>query len=426
MALTHDGAAGAPTMDAPGPLGHLVEQLWAPALATGRVRLDLHEHPGPGWREVESYVVVPSVRRATLLLPHHPRAATVGALTNYRGLRRRLPNAQRGVLGAAARAGLPLPFPRLTISTPTADDGAGAPLFLSQLADQLGHEALFASIGVRSGANRKATLQLVDGTGAPRGFAKLGWNTATSTGVRREQEALAAARSSGGACAPRLLACGELAGRPYVVTEPLPLASRGVRADVPPPSPQELFELCPLVRRSRIAETAQFRAVRDRVSSTSYDAACGSTLELARDLLDSIGRDHVEVPVAARWHGDLTPWNCARDGVGRLWVWDWECSEADAAAGLDALHWHVTTRTEGGRALGGAVLREAHAAARGVLLAAGVPRSAHARVTALYAVTLAERACDWATAAGWEHEFAMPHQLVDLVTSARLLVESER
>lgn len=424
MTLLREDATRASGTHLRGPLSHLVEQLWAPALATGRVRLDLGSPPPPGWREVESYLVVPSAHRAALLLPHHPPHATAGALLNYRGLRRPATNAQRGLLGAVAQTGVPLPLPRLSLSTPTPSDPADDSLLpLAHLARRLGLDEVYTSIGIRTGANRKATLQLVDASGRPRGFAKLAWDPASSSGVRREQRALTDPAGSGSARAPRLLASGELNGWPYLVTEPLPLRSRGVRAGVPAPSPQELFGLCPLARRCRIADTGQFRALRDRVSGSSYDAAGRSVLELAADLLDAVARSDVEVPVTRRWHGDFTPWNCARDEDGSLWSWDWECSEPDAVAGLDAVHWHATTRTERGRALDGGVLHEAHVAAQGVLVAAGVPRSMHPRVTALYAATLAERACAWSTTGGWEREFVLPHQLVDLLTAARSLVD---
>jgi hypothetical protein len=191
---------------------------------------------------------------------------------------------------------------------------------------------------------------------------------------------------------------------------------------VPAPSPQELFDLCPLVRRSSISGTRQFQAVRDRISGSSYDADSRPVLDRAGELLDAVARSDAEVPVTRRWHGDFTPWNCARDHDGTLWSWDWECSEPDAVAGLDALHWQVTTRTEDGQPLDGPVLRESSEAAKGVLVAAGVPRAMQSRVTALYAATLAERACAWASTGGWEREFVLPHRLVDVLATARLLL----
>lgn len=38
------------------------------------------------------------------------------------------------------------------------------------------------------------------------------------------------------------------------------------------------------------------------------------------------------------WHGDLSPWNVAPSGDGRLLVWDWERYEVGVPYGFDALH----------------------------------------------------------------------------------------
>ncbi|HLU72582.1 MAG TPA: hypothetical protein VKZ82_10385 [Nonomuraea sp.] len=38
------------------------------------------------------------------------------------------------------------------------------------------------------------------------------------------------------------------------------------------------------------------------------------------------------------WHGDLSPWNVAPAGDGRLLVWDWERYEVGVPYGFDALH----------------------------------------------------------------------------------------
>ena len=408
-----------------GPLGHVVEQLWAPALATGSARVQIGErHQDAGWRDVERYLVLPSLDRATMLLPRQPRQATAGALMNYRGLRRLLPNAQRTLLGTLAGAGAPLPFPRLSVQVRRDAPAAVAPeLPLAMLARQLALPEVFASIGVRTGANRKATLQLVDAEGAPRGFAKMAWGPASDQGVRLEAAALGDPVTSGPARTPRLLAQGSYYEHPYIVTAPLPLGCRGVRADIPAPTPQELFALCPIVRTDRCAGTGQLQDLRARVAAAPRDTDSGPVLDAAADLVAVVEEAEAEVPVTSRWHGDLTPWNSARDEDGILWCWDWESSEADAVAGMDALHWHVTVATEGGRPLGATTLTDAHQRAQSHLVAAGIPRSAHGLVTALYAATLAERACTWAVGGGgWERGWVLPHQLVDLLAAARTLV----
>lgn len=407
-----------------GALQHVVEQLWAPAIAAGQARVRVGEQPPAGWHEAERYLVLPSVERATMLLPAGPRAVTAASLMNYRGLRRRLPNLQRTVLGRAVQAGARLPFPLLSVQVPD-DVAADAPVLpLAVLARQLGGGRLYASIGVRTGANRKATLQLVDAGGAPRGFAKLAWGPLSSAGVRREEAALRSP-GTGPARAPELLASGEYHGLPYLVTAPLPESCRGVRSAVTAPTAQELFGLCPIVRLDRFAATTQLTDLRARLSTATQDPETGPVIAAAERLLCTVAASVVPVPVTSRWHGDLTPWNTARDPDGTLWCWDWESSEPDAVAGLDALHWHVTALTEGGsRPLDGAVLQLAHRRAQSSLVAAGVPREARPLVTGVYAAALAERACDWAAqGGGWDQGWVVPAQLADLLATAERMVE---
>jgi len=407
-----------------GPLNHLVEQLWSPLVTTGSLRITVGDTPLPeGWRVAEEYYVLPSVSRATMLIPAGPRAATIGSLLNYRGLRRPLPNLQRSVLGNLVRTGVPLPFPRLRVAVP-AIGAEPEELPLAAFAARLEQPQAYAAIGVRTGANRKATLQLVDGAGAPIGFAKVAWDRASAEGIRRETAALAEASSSGPARRPRLLASGEHVGWPFLISEPLPADARGVRAEVPPPTPAEMIALTPVSRRAEVSATGQFRDLRMRLASLPDGDMVGPVRAAACRLLDAVAQCHDNLLVTTRCHGDLTPWNSARDRDGRLWCWDWESSEADAVAGLDALHWHVTVQTEGGRALDGSVLRTALDRSSPLLVAAGVPRRAWGQVAAVYCATLAERACDLASGAGgWEKDWVLPEQLLDLLSTSALLLE---
>ena len=56
-----------------GAVDHLVEQLWAPVLASGDVRIRLGAAaPGGdagGWHDLETYLALPSVASATMLPP---------------------------------------------------------------------------------------------------------------------------------------------------------------------------------------------------------------------------------------------------------------------------------------------------------------------------------------------------------------------
>ncbi len=398
----------------------LAEQLWAPALESGAARLAAGTSAGDGWTVAETYVVLPNVRKATMLMPASPRSATVGALLNYRGLRKPVQNVQRMLLGGWALTGAPLPFPRLSVTTRA--ESLDPMLPMAVLSRELDSGPLFASIGVRTGANRKATLQLVDGHGSPVGYAKLGWETYSDEAVRREAAALSEAPSSGPTRAPGLLWSGTVQGRPCLVTKPLPLSARAVRGAAVEPSPEELYALLPLTRRAPVATSLQYRDLRRRVAELPRSACPEPLRALLEGLLDDVGSYPQALPLTERWHGDFTPWNAARDDAGTLWCWDWESSERDAVAGMDPLHWHLTAATEMGQRLDGALLAQAAEKAWPSFVATGGSRDQWAVAIATYAATLTERACRLAAGAGgWEEQWVLPGQIEDVLrTSAAM------
>ncbi|MBM7520293.1 hypothetical protein [Nocardioides nitrophenolicus] len=401
-----------------GALAHLVEQLWAPAIATGDLRLEVGRGPTPGWTDVETYQALPSVTAATMLLPTADRRVLAGSLLNFRGLRDPRTRAQRRVLGSVVAGGLPLPFPHVRLQ---ARSGAGrVPLPTEQVAVDLGLPRVHASIGVRTGSNRKATLQLVDDDGAAVGFAKFAWDEASTTAVATEAAALHALGGGvDGVRAPRLLARGTWLGRPYLVTEPLPAASRRPAAGALP-SAEELFALCPVVRRDLVARSGQFQGLRDRIDGLRAAGVDAELVDALDDLLDRLA--DTEVPVAARWHGDLTAWNTARDEQDRLWCWDWESTEADAVAGLDAVHWVAGGATMTGARYDGALLAAALRQAGPALTAAGHSRASAAVVPLLYVASLVERAVALAVGNGrWDDAWLRRDEAVALVAHARAL-----
>lgn len=406
------------------PLAHLIEQLWAPALSSGaRLRVD----PGPDedWTVVESYRLVPDERHARLLIPDGPAGATAGSLRNYRGLRRPQENAIRTILAAGASAGAMAVLPRVTLEAPRPSGGPTVPdLPLPTLASALGADRVHASIGVRTGANRKATLQLVDDDGGPVGYAKFGWNRVTGEFVRAEAEALAEVGGRPAAMrAPRLLAALEYHGRPVIVTEPLPLDVRGCHRLHGRPSAQEIYALCPIRRVARPASSQHFVGLRERLSDIARDPATAAVGGSALNLAQRLASHTAAVPVSARWHGDLTSWNCARDRQGQLWSWDWESSEVDAVAGLDAVHWELSERRRSRGGLGERPLTEAVGTAGPLLLAAGLSRRHHALVAATYALTVVERAANLARReGGWSRVWVGPGALTHLVGEAEALL----
>lgn len=402
----------------PSQLGHLAGQLWQPWLDSGEARLTpgRSRFPTSAWSVSERYRVVPSLQRATLLVPDGPRPVTRAAFANYRRLRSRTRSWQRAVLST----GLRLPFPTLSVEVPASS--SRSPLPLEVLAEQLGHPRLYAAVGVRTGANRKATLQLLDPEGRPAGFAKIAWDDVSAAAVQAEVHALSSLPADAAARAPRVLAAGRIAGSPYLVLEPLPLSSR--RAGERTPTAQELFALCPVTRWAPLGETEQVAELGRRLGALpALDDMLAVSHAAAMLFLTLRERDD-RLPVAERWHGDLTPWNTARDATGTLWCWDWESSEPDAVAGLDAVHWHVTARTERGRRLTGETLLEAYRDALAALVAAGAAAPSRPLVAGLYAVTIAERALSLRAARGqWEQEWVTAPELLDLLETARALVE---
>ncbi|MEV4839454.1 hypothetical protein AB0K05_33470 [Nonomuraea sp. NPDC049486] len=89
------------------------------------------------------------------------------------------------------------------------------------------------------------------------------------------------------------------------------------------------------------------------------------------------------------WHGDLSPWNLAPSGDGRLLVWDWERYETGVPYGFDALH-HLFQRAL--RRMDPATAARACLARSGRTLAPLGLSAAQARQTALrYLIALADR-----------------------------------
>jgi len=406
------------------PLDHLVEQLWAPALATGDVRVAADPTPDPRWVDVERYWAVPDLAHARILIPRVNATVTGSALTNYRGLRFPTTNLIRAGAGSFARLGLPLS--RHTVAVQVRSDSAGVceALPLTLLAHELGVAPVHASIGIRTGDNRKATLALVDGRGRPLGYAKFGWDAVTDGFVATEARALSKFGGlAGPARAPAVLAQLEYHGHPVVVTQPLPLDVRGATNRVAAPTPQEVFFLTPVCRRAAPRDTEHLAQVAARLAALTADPVCGPVAARAGCLLEHITDVDDPVPVTERWHGDLTPWNRARERDGQLWVWDWENCEDDAVAGLDPLHWAFSSRRLSHAHLAPDALAGCLADASRHLAAAGVRREAWPVIAGIYALVVVERACALAAHhRSWHSVWIAPDAVLALLGQAQRLL----
>lgn len=374
---------------------------------------------------LEQYVVIPSPARPRLLVPSGPAAAARGASTNYLALRGPSERAVRSALGVAARVGVAGSPHVLHVVAPADRPDAGGSLPLARLGAALGRTDLRASVGFRTGANRKATLQLVHADGTPAGYAKVGWNATTDAYVRTETAVLTdlAEAGTGQVKVPSVLASFDQAGHPVVVTEPLPLSVRGLKGQADRPSSAEMYDVGPISRGDQVDGIGQVKALRQRLETLT--APHVRTLAArALDLVERVAATGRTFAVAVRWHGDLTPWNTARDADGVLWIWDWESCEPDAPAGMDALHWAISVLRE---QVGpdGLDLVACLDAASPHLVAAGLSRDTWAGVAALYVATTVERTCALAAAEGdWSRLWISEDQLSALVRQAERLLGS--
>ncbi|PZF92653.1 hypothetical protein, partial [Micromonospora endophytica] len=312
--------------------------------ADERVALTVGGEPPPGYAVAARYAVVPSVDRARFLLPLGAPRVTAAALLAYNALRPAATRATRAVLGVAARVGVldRVPFPVLTVAVPAGLDPTET-LLVDRLATLLGADVRYAACGIRPpDPNHKPTLQLFDGAGRPRGYAKVGWNPATRTLVTAEAAALRAlagvAGSAGHPRTPRLLAQTTMGDRAIAVVAPLPAATRRLPAGAAtdpaallavarrhrPPAASRPLAGSPFLARL----TAQAR----RAAATVPDGA------RAVRAVAALARRHGDVTVEfGYWHGDWVPWNLGRHG-GDLVAWDWEHSGPDVPVGFDLAH----------------------------------------------------------------------------------------
>lgn len=376
---------------------------------------------GEGMTTLERYWLLPTSGQPRILVPAASSAATAGSLLNFRALRTPRTRVARTTLGMLARSGAPIGRRLLHVECPTSNTAAPHSLPTRAIAGALGRDEVYAAVGIRDGENGKATLQLVDRDGAPVGYAKLGWDAMTDEYVRTEAATLSSLTTEAHIVrAPAVMANLEYAGHPIVVTEPLPLDVRAVRARVPPPTAREYLSLCPLVRHAPVATTRHVRSLRARLDQLSGPLVAGPAGH-ARQLLDLATLTDVDVPVAARWHGDFAPWNCARDKRGVLWVWDWESSETDAVAGLDALHWSFSQRRLQVSDLSDICIDRCITDSQEHLAALAITRNMWRAVAQVYVVAVIERACAIAAVQGsWQRSWIRADQLEAL---ARQLIE---
>lgn len=401
-------------------LEYIIEQLWGPACDSGHVEIAVNPASSDEWEVVESYWAIPDARRARILLPRAGRRITAAAASNYRRLRPIRKDVLRIGAAAASSAGLPLSPSIVVVRVRKDAPNAAKALPLARLSETLGTGRLYASIGVRIGDNRKATLALVDTTGKPVGYAKFGWDPASDDLVSNELSMLRHVGGKPGATrAPAVLVDFRYFGHPAFVSSPLPMDVRGGHL---PLTSQELYHLAPVYRYAPVANTDQFRRTAASLRTLADARICADTAQHARRAATRLALTDDRLPICERWHGDFTWWNSARERGGQLWLWDWESSQPDAVAGLDALHWSFNANRERPdfrqRGLAETLDKCSHH-----LTAAGLSPYQRSLAAACYALTITERACSLAAHhKSWDSVWISPAHLGRLLHDAEQLI----
>jgi hypothetical protein len=314
----------------------------ADACMRGLAAADARVHVGadapPGYRRVDSYVVLPSLRRPGMLVPPGSRRGAAAAARQYLLLPGRKGTAATGAAVAALRSGLPQKIGRDRLGVHVAAGVGDAELpelvLRHRLAQLLG--APEVELVVRVGATRpngKPVVQVGEPSGRVLAYAKVGWNELTRPLVAAEADALASFASRPDPPrtfqVSRLLHSLEWQGNTVTVVEPLVGGAPVSAFDAPRDATHELA-LGGAVTRLPLAESDWWADVRARISAAgaNLDAVADAIAAEAGDTLLRFGRGH----------GDWTPWNMRRLD-GRLVVWDWERSRDGVPVGIDAAHY---------------------------------------------------------------------------------------
>jgi hypothetical protein len=263
-------------------------------------------------------------------------------------------------------------------------DGPGIDDFLSTTLER------DTVVGVRLGpprANRKPVLEILERSGEPVAFAKIGVSALTDRLIRNETQAIArlSVMNLRALRIPTLLVEGEWGDSALLVQSVLPV--HGVRA----------------TESSGPVTAAQLEVARiGDLPVTALDGSAYLT-DLAKrvEALNEVGQEvaaQLDRLVTARgdqemlfgaWHGDWRPTNAAvlRD---ELVIWDWERFAECVPRGFDALHMALFAEIYGA-AVPAAVARSLINRAASILAPFDVPGDGADTIAALYLLELSTR-----------------------------------
>jgi hypothetical protein len=322
-------------------LWEVLSTLWPPPARVARC--GRWHHGATDSRQATEFVIVPSERRAAMLLPRRPWRVAASAFRNYKASATTWDRRKLDMLALGARFGLTEVLPhRVRIERgATGDDLTG---YLSAALDR---DIVVSLLIGPARANRKPILEALAPDGAVIGFVKVGVDPLTCGLVRAEAAALAFldGASLTKVAVPRLLWHGQWHDHEILVQQAFP---RGQRA-------RDLAELT-----GAMAELAGVRGV-TVMSATASPYWQNLQLRLhglgqrdaAAALLRALGRAEAEAGAAVlrfgSWHGDWAPWNMTIS-QGRPLVWDWERFETGVPVGYDAVHYALQQAVRGGMA----------------------------------------------------------------------------
>ena len=317
-------------------LAWLRDVLWGEG---GSTRVELDPRAGEQ-RPTREWMVLPSAASPTLLVPTRGRVAAKALLQFNDSMTQGARLAKAGV-GVAIQGRLARFFFRDRLSIFTGDSDSGRDLIESELPKLLGvpRVEVAISIGRSLRPNIKPVIRIMAPDGRVLAFAKLAWNSLTSSLV--ENEVMTLAKLEGRVIrsfrVPRVLHHGEWNGYPLALFSPL---SHGLLRRWPvnalPPS-TVLREVAGLEGQSRgpLIGGPYWREVSERARAAACYMEDGARLEAAISKLEA-RVSTIEV-IHCMSHGDFAPWNMMH-APRAINVWDWERASETRPLGADILH----------------------------------------------------------------------------------------
>jgi hypothetical protein len=344
----------------------------------------------PGTPLVAEYLIIPHARRPRFALPVRPRTARLAALRHAPAPRRRGDRLRLAAVRAALGASC-APF-RDRVRVFGDPGGDSLPGYLS---GALGEPvSLCLYVGGPKRANRKPVVAVLDATGRPAGFAKLGVNALTRDLVRAETAALTVLGAAGlrTATVPAVRHAGRWRDHDLLVQGALPVWRR--RGGAPDAVSRAMVEVA--CASGTAAVTFGGSGYRDRLAGRLdavaarpgvRDSRVGPALRAAGQQVFDRG---AAVTLAfGNWHGDWTPWN-THPLPDTVLVWDWERFAQGVPLGFDALHHALAVAVEAGTAPGEAAAALVRDAPRH-LAPYGVPAAATGLTARLYLLDVGAR-----------------------------------